>query len=391
VGLNLTYLVEDSGGSGRYARELIPALIEAEPSIEIVAWVGSTAPAALKQEPWAPSVRWVRLPVPGIGTPWHLWHELVGIGLAARRRRLDVVHGLANLVPVVTPAVASVVTILDVIWMHYPEAMTTRSRVVMRALAPLCGHSAGRVIAISRAAAEDVSGMLRIPLEKFDVTPLGIAPPRADRAVTPEPEMRERLGLRDGRLVLCVAAKRAHKNLDGLIRAMARLPGRSQLGRRPLLVLPGSPSPYEDELRRLAAELGVADDVAFPAWVREADLEALYAAAACFVLPSFQEGFGLPALEAMARGVPVACSDTSSLPEVVGDAALLFDPHDDAAIAAQVERLLCDEALATELAGRGRRRCEEFTWRHTAELTLESYRRALRSGRHERRPDRSGR
>lgn len=372
IGLNLTYLVEDSGGSGRYARELIPGLIEAEPGIEITAWVGSTAPTALRDEPWAREVRWVGLPVPGIGSPWHLWHELVAIGLDARRRRLDVVHGLANLVPILTPGVASVVTILDVIWMHHPEAMDRRARVVMRMLAPLCGHRADRVIAISQAAAEDVSRMLHIPAGKFDVTPLGIAPNPPGHVVTAEKGMRERLQLRDGLLVLCVAAKRSHKNLDGLIRALARLPTP-----RPLFVLPGSPNPYEDELRRLAVELGVAEDVAFPAWVEEEDLEALYAAAGCFVLPSYQEGFGLPVLEAMARGVPVACSDTSSLPEVVGDAALLFDPSDESQIADRIERLLSDDELAKTLIERGHRRCELFTWRRTAELTLDSYRHAM--------------
>jgi glycosyltransferase involved in cell wall biosynthesis len=370
IGLNLAYLVEDSGGSGRYARELIPALLQAEPGIEITAWVGSTAPEHLNHEPWAGELRWVRLPVPGIGSPWHMWHELVGIGLAARRRRLDVVHGLANLIPVVTPGVASVVTILDVIWMHHPRAMDTRARVAMRTLAPLCGHAADRVIAISDAAAHDISNMLNIDIGKFDVTPLGITPPLGVPAQAVA-TVRERLGLRDGPLVLCVAAKRAHKNLDGVIRAIALLPEP-----RPLLTMPGSPTAYEDELRALADELGVADDVAFPAWIDELDLEALYAQAACFVLPSFQEGFGLPVLEAMARGVPVACSNTSSLPEVAGDAALLFDPYDEAAIAAQLQRLLNDDALASELAERGRRRSERFTWKRTAELTLDSYRRA---------------
>jgi glycosyltransferase involved in cell wall biosynthesis len=216
--------------------------------------------------------------------------------------------------------------------------------------------------------------MLGIPSEKFDVTPLGIAPTHAAGGARGEFAMRQRLGLRDGPLVLCVAAKRAHKNLDGLIRAMSRLPAP-----RPLLVLPGSPSSYEAELRELAAELDIAGDVAFPAWIDQEDLEALYAAAACFVLPSFQEGFGLPILEAMARGVPVACSNTSSLPEVAGDAALLFDPGDPSAIAAKVERLLSDRALAAELVVRGHARCQLFTWRRTAELTLESYRRALAS------------
>jgi glycosyltransferase involved in cell wall biosynthesis len=385
VGLDLAHLTErsgeptDCGEPERYARELIPALIEAEPGIEITAWVGSTAPAAVLREPWAGEVRWMRLPVPGVGSPWHLWHELVGIGLAARRRRLDVVHGLANLAPLLTPGVASVVTILDVGWMRDPAAMDARTRMAMRALVPLCARSSSRVIAISQAAAEDVSATLQIPLEKLDVTPLGIISGIYGRPRSEDGEMRERLGLREGPIVLCVAAGRRHKNLDGLIRAMSHIPEQEETGRRPLLVLvlPGSPAPYEIELRELALEAGVAEDVAFPALVEEPDLEALYAAAGCFVLPSFREGFPLPILEAMARGVPVACSDASSLPEVAGDAALLFDPFDAWEMAHQVKRLLSDRELAEQLIESGFRRCEQFSWRRTAERTLDSYRRAL--------------
>jgi glycosyltransferase involved in cell wall biosynthesis len=386
VGLDLAHLVEGSGEANeagepeRYARELIPALIEAEPGIEITAWVGSTAPAAVLREPWAGEVRWMRLPVPGVGSPWHLWHELVGIGLAARRRRLDVVHGLASLAPLLTPGVASVVTILDVGWMRDPGAMDTRTRVAMRALVPLCARSSSRVIAISEAAAEEVSATLQIPFEKLDVTPLGIIPSIHGRPRSEEGEMRERLGLREGPIVLCVAARRRQKNLDGLIRAMSHVPEQEETGHRPLLVLPGSATPYEIELRELAIETGVAEDVAFPTGVEEADLEALYAAASCFVLPSFQEGFPLPMLEAMARGAPVACSDVSSLPEVAGDAALLFDPFDVWEMAHQIKRLLSDGELAEQLIESGFQRCEQFSWRRTAERTLDSYRRALEPG-----------
>jgi glycosyltransferase involved in cell wall biosynthesis len=377
VGLNLTYLVEDSGGSGTYARQLIAHLLEAEPTVELTAWIGATAPADLLSEPWAGGVRWVRLPVPGIGTPWHLWHELVGIGVDARRRRIDVLHGLANLVPVVHPGSASVVTILDVIWVHHPDAMDLRARVAMRVLAPTCGHLATRVIAISEAAADDISRTLKIPAPRFDVTPLGISDRRPDRPAPARVEaIRGELGLGREPLVLCVAAKRAHKNLDGLIRALALLGDP-----RPQLVLPGSPTAYEQRLRGLAQELGVADRVHFPSWVSGEQLEALYALAACFVLPSFQEGFGLPVLEAMRRGVPVACSGTSALPEVAGDAALLFDPASPASIADTIARLLGDSELAATLTARGERRCRMFTWRRTAELTLASYERALETGR----------
>ena len=380
VGLNLAYLVEDSGGSGTYARQLLPHMLRAEPGLQLTAWIGSTAPAWLAEEPWADEVRWIRLPVPGIGTPWHLWHELFGIGLDASRRRLDVVHGPAYLAPLVHPAVATVVTILDVIWVHHPEAAGGRFRAVMGTLAPAVGRRSNRIIAISQAARDDISATLGLDIEKFDVTPLGIAPPAAPTAPLDPAAVRDRLDLGPEPIVLCVAAKRAHKNLHGLIRAFALLAGPADQRRTAQLVLPGSPNAYEQELRALAGELGISERVRFPGWISDADLEDLYRAAACFVLPTFQEGFGLPVLEAMAREVPVACSDIPTLTEVAGDAALLFDPRDPGSIAQTVGRLLDDRELAAELARRGRERCRMFTWERTAEATLASYRRALARG-----------
>jgi glycosyltransferase involved in cell wall biosynthesis len=144
-----------------------------------------------------------------------------------------------------------------------------------------------------------------------------------------------------------------------------------------VLVLPGYHTAHERELRERARALDVAGDVRFPAWVSVAELEGLWEIAQAFVFPSLYEGFGLPVLEAMARGVPVACSNSSSLPEVAGDAALLFDPQDVPAIAAALERLLVDPDLAARLRAHGRQRAQLFTWRRTARLTLDAYARAL--------------
>jgi glycosyltransferase involved in cell wall biosynthesis len=147
-----------------------------------------------------------------------------------------------------------------------------------------------------------------------------------------------------------------------------------------VLVLAGPPGDDEPRLRALAADLGVAERVRFADWVADEDLNALYSCAACFALPSLIEGFGLPVLEAMAHGTPVACSDRWSLPEVAGDAALLFDPDDQAAVTGALRRLLEDRELAQQLGRRGVERAREFTWERTARGTLAAYQRALSRG-----------
>jgi len=183
----------------------------------------------------------------------------------------------------------------------------------------------------------------------------------------------ERLAARPRPLVLTASAKRPHKNLARLIRAVALIPPH----RRPLLVLPGYPTPYESELRALARSLAIEGEVCLLGWVADRELDALYARASCFVFPSLYEGFGLPVLEAMARGVPVATSDRASLPEVAGDAALYFDPLSPRSIAAALERLLADENLAARLRSQGRERARRFTWDACAEGTVAVYRQAL--------------
>jgi glycosyltransferase involved in cell wall biosynthesis len=208
----------------------------------------------------------------------------------------------------------------------------------------------------------DLVRHLGLPAEKIDVAPLALGhSPAASRA--PASGSRPTL--------LTVSAKRPHKNLMRLLSAVSRLPA----DRRPLLVLPGYPTPHEGELRARATELGL--EVRFLGWVSEEHLEDLYRTADAFVFPSLHEGFGMPVLEAMARGLPVATSGRTSLAEVAGDAALLFDPEDEASIAAAIDRLLTDRELAARLSAAGPEQAARFTWDRTAELTVASYRRAL--------------
>ena len=170
--------------------------------------------------------------------------------------------------------------------------------------------------------------------------------------------------------MLSVLAKRPHKNAARLIEAFAQVPDG-------VLVIPGYSTRYEQELEERIEELELGSRVRLLGWVDDATLDGLYRAADCFVFPSLAEGFGLPVLEAMLRGAPVACSNATSLPEVAGDAALLFDPLDVDAIAVSIRRILEDGELAERLRAAGLDRAKRFSWEETAQRTLACYRKAL--------------
>jgi glycosyltransferase involved in cell wall biosynthesis len=263
----------------------------------------------------------------------------------------------------------------DLIYARFPEAHSGLREKGMRVLVPWAARRADRVIADSQSTREDLTALLDLKPELIDVVPLGLGTVRREQPM-PAAEVRARFDLGERRVVLSLSAKRPHKNLATLIEALAQLPAEE----RPLLVLPGYPTWHEQELRELALRAGVSADVRMPGWVSGAQLEGLWDIAECFVFPSLYEGFGLPVLEAMARAVPVACSNASSLPEVAGEAALLFDPRDQSAIADALERLLGDESLRDQLRARGLLQVRQFTWERTARLTLDSYKRALTDG-----------
>jgi glycosyltransferase involved in cell wall biosynthesis len=368
IGLNLIFLVPgETGGMEVVARELIPALLAAAPAgMRFTAFINREA-AAAGDGPWGETIPAVTVPVNARSrVQWVLGEQSLLPALAARAR-VQLLHSMASTAPLWGPF-TRVTTVHDLIYAHFPDAHPGIREKGMRVLVPLAARRSERVIADSGSTRDDLVSLLGIPSDRIDVVPLGVgAVQRA--APLGEREVRSRFDLGERRVLLSLSAKRPHKNIAALIGALARIPA----GERPLLVLPGYATWHESELRERIERAGVAADVRLCGWVSSEELEGLWAIAEAFVFPSLYEGFGLPVLEAMARGVPVACSDASSLPEVAGKAALMFDPRDQSQIAAALERLLKDRELQGRLRALGRARAQLFTWERTARLTLASY------------------
>ena len=370
LGVNAVFLEPRMGGIETYVRRLFPAVLEVRPDLRISIFLNELGRELLGAEPWAGAVELVGHRLLGRRGTRALGEAFL-LGTLADRRGCDVLHSVALTAPLRMRA-TSVVTIADMTWLRQARSVPLSTRLLWRSLVFPAARRADRLIAHSRAARSEIAEDIGVPEERIDVIPHG---PGADSGADPtsEPELRARLGIGSGPIMLAVSALLAHKNVRTLVEA---LPEIRRAVPDALAVVPANPTPLGDELAARAQALGVGDALVLPGWVSPADLEGLYAAAACFVFPSLREGFGLPVLEAMRRGVPVACSNVSAVPEVADDAALLFDPQRPNDLAAAVTRLLSDRGLADELAARGRTRAAEFTWRRAAEETLASYERA---------------
>jgi glycosyltransferase involved in cell wall biosynthesis len=371
VGMNFLHLVPgETGGSELYARRLVPALLTERPDLELTLFASREGAPSLRSEPWAGGVRIVPVPVAGRSRMRRVLAEQTLLPGAARRARVELLHNLFTTAPA-RPGVPQVTTILDVIYRRYPDTHAGILKYGMALLVPLAARRSRRIVTISESAKADIVRFLGVPPEQVDVT----YPGPALEASSPKPEaaLREELGLGTAPIVLTVSAKRPHKNLERLFDAFLR--ARSEPP--PVLVVPGYETFYEDTLRRRADDLGGSERIRFAGWVDDDVLDGLYRAATCLVFPSLAEGFGLPVLDALVRGTPVACSNASSLPEVAGDAALYFDPTDTDAIAEALDRLLGDEKLRERLRAAGPAQAAKFSWARAAQGTLRAYERAL--------------
>jgi glycosyltransferase involved in cell wall biosynthesis len=310
VGLNLLYLVPGRvGGTEIYARNLVHALARERPDVEWVVFAGAEAAPSLAAEPWDGRVRVVRCPVRAAVKPARVAYELAALPAAAARERVDLLHSLGTTSPLLGPG-PRVVTIHDLIYMHFKGGFPAASRIALERLVPLGARRADRVITPSEAAKRDVVEHCRVDPARIDVVPEGGGMKEAEP--TPEAELRARLDLGSAPVVLTIAPPLPHKNLDRLLEAHRSL---TDGDGGPVLALVGHPGREGERLRGRIAELGLEDCVRLTGWVSDEDLEGLYRLAACCAYPSLYEGFGLPVLEAMRRDVPLACSNATSLPE----------------------------------------------------------------------------
>ncbi len=380
--IDVTGVTLQKAGVGVYGKELVHALL-ACPGIQLFVLAQDDDPdfgrhclpgATLLPVP----SRWMRK------RPVRLVFEQTVLPFLISRYRIDVVHSLHYSFPLLRRRAKVVVTIHDMTWFSMPEVHQSFKKRYHRFFIERAGRVADGLIFVSRSALADFRARFGSPRGEAVVIHHGRDPrfqPSADEAAIDDVR---RIYHLSAAYILYVGTIEPRKNLVRLVEAFARIAPRHP-GTQ--LVLAGNRGWMYGQLFERVQQLALGSRVLFPGFVPEAEKPALMAGCTLFVYPSLYEGFGLPALEAIASGVPVVTSNTSSLPEVVGEAALLVDPADVDALAEAMERILTDPALRDRLRREGPRQAARFTWRQTAGKTADLY----RSVHSQDRPARSGR
>ncbi len=307
---------------------------------------------------------------------WRIaWEQLVW-PWAARRRRLDLLHGMAFATPLLAPC-PTMVTVYDLSFLHFPERYPPWQRRYLTWQTRRSCRAARRVVAISESGRQDIHRLLGVSLERIDVVAPGVDPAFRPLPAGDVAAFRAARGL-PPRFLLHVGTLQPRKNLPALIAAFGQLlNGEPDSGDALQLVLVGGKGWLYDEIFGQVARLGLDGRVRHAGYVPDADLPLWYNAATALVFPSVYEGFGMPVAQALACGTPVVAARSSAIPEVVGEAALCFDPHDVPALVAQLQRLLAEPELAAELRRRGPAQASGFTWEKAGAGQLAAYERAL--------------
>jgi len=350
-------------GVGRYVDGLLRHLPAADPSIHYTAFVRAHAGPAAPVE--GGRLRNLRLPPYPAAAHWAL-------PAAARLRGANLLHGLANTLPLIRLALPGVLTVHDLAIYRHPEFFPGGQALSTRVLVPAALRRAVRIICPSQYTADEVIAHFRIPPERLRVIPHGVDSVFAESPAAATLEAaRTRYGL-PPRYALFVGTLQPRKNLEVALRALASVRRHAPVE----LVVAGGRGWGDEPALRLISTLDLRDAVRLLGFVPVRDLPALYAQAEALLFPSRYEGFGLPVLEAMASGIPVLAADRTSLPEVAGEAALLLDPEDVPAWTRALLSVLEDGTLRTRLIAAGRERSRAFSWQASAAAHVDVYRSA---------------
>ncbi len=363
--LNALFLAPGvSGGPETYLRGLAPALAAEYPKLRLTIVTTGSGAAFLRDIGFGDFADVRGLPCEDGQRLRRTAAEQILLPRAALRARGQLIHSLASTAPR-WPRMPSVVTLHDVTFLR----IATFGRVTtlgMGAVVAAGARHADVLLTATAAARDEICARLKLDPARFLVVPHGRGRGSLAPGV-PEAEIRERLELDGARVVLCVAAKRPHKNQEVLVRAAGELDDDI------VIALVGHAEPYEQTLRTLAGEHGVAERIRFVEPVTDAELETLWRIADCFAFPTLGEGFGLPLIEAMDHGVAVACSDLPVLREIGGDVPVFFDPHSPTDAARAIRASLEDP----QRAARGPAQAAQFSWERAAQGTYAGYERAL--------------
>ena len=362
IAVTAEWIGASAGGPERYVKNLISEFARADVDNSYQVLVSHDMPPAWKNSlggracfDYVGRSRWYAVPV--------------GMPLKLLGSQADLLHA-TYVAPPLCPK-PFVLTVHDLGFEIHPEFFPP---LVRHRLSLLMRHGvrrAANIIAVSEETKRTLIDYYDVEASRITVTPNGVEAPFF------EPEDEGDVQIRTGYnlppdYILYVGKLQARKNIAQLLRAYALL--RQSREDTPQLVLVGQRTWLADEIYSVLDELKLHDAVCFTGHVPDEHLAAIYRGALVFVYPSLFEGFGIPLLEAMACGVPVACSNVSSLPEVVGDAALQFDPLDAEDIADKIAKIIDDSTLRSSLIARGHKRAAQFTWENTAQKTLQVFR-----------------
>jgi len=356
-------------GTGRYITELARWLPQLDEDLElIVAWPSHVLHPAI-----GPEMRVSIVSVNAQNSLARLYHQH-GLNSVLRSSKADIVHYPANYAPrLAAPGRAKVVlTVHDLSFMREPGWYRWNRAAYYRYAARNSVQLAHRIIADSYATAIDLDTILKTPQDNIDIVPLGVGEPFGPTSAEQQATVRQLYGLPE-QFFLYVGTIEPRKNLVRLIEAWSKIAANLPYD----LVIAGREGWKCRPVRDAAKISPHAGRINFPGFIKAEDLPALLGAARTFVWPSLWEGFGLPPLEAMACGTPVVSSNRSSIPEALGDAALLVDPRNVEHLAAAMRDAAANEPLREGLIQAGLARAATFTWRRTAQLTVAAYRRAM--------------